>query len=68
MLKRGIAIAALLRRRGAAAPRKSSHLTGRRSPAASDHAHRPGQELSGVWLYKRRDPPIRVVKTYPNCA
>ena len=26
----------------------------------------PGQNYPGVWLYKRRDLPIRVVKTYPN--
>ena len=26
----------------------------------------PGQNYPGIWLYKRRDLPIRVVKTYPN--
>jgi len=26
----------------------------------------PGKNYPGVWLYKRRDLPIRVVKTYPN--
>ncbi len=26
----------------------------------------PGRNYPGVWLYKRRDLPIRVVKTYPN--
>ena len=26
----------------------------------------PGKTYPGVWLYKRRDLPIRVVKTYPN--
>jgi SH3-like domain-containing protein len=26
----------------------------------------PGKNYPGVWLYKRRDLPIRVIKTYPN--
>ena len=26
----------------------------------------PGRNYPGLWLYKRRDLPIRVVKTYPN--
>jgi SH3-like domain-containing protein len=26
----------------------------------------PGKNYPGVWLYKRRNLPIRVVKTYPN--
>jgi SH3-like domain-containing protein len=26
----------------------------------------PGKNYPGVWLYKRRDLPIRVVRTYPN--
>jgi SH3-like domain-containing protein len=26
----------------------------------------PGKNYPGTWLYKRRDLPIRVVKTYPN--
>jgi len=26
----------------------------------------PGKNYPGIWLYKRRDLPIRVVKTYPN--
>ena len=26
----------------------------------------PGTNYPGIWLYKRRDLPIRVVKTYPN--
>ena len=26
----------------------------------------PGRNYPGVWLYKRRDLPIRVVQTYPN--
>ena len=26
----------------------------------------PGKNYPGVWLYRRRDLPIRVVKTYPN--
>ena len=26
----------------------------------------PGKNYPGIWLYKRRDLPIRVVRTYPN--
>ena len=26
----------------------------------------PGKNYPGTWLYKRRDLPIRVIKTYPN--
>jgi SH3-like domain-containing protein len=26
----------------------------------------PGRNYPGIWLYKRRDLPIRVVQTYPN--
>jgi SH3-like domain-containing protein len=26
----------------------------------------PGRNYPGVWLYKRRDLPVRVVQTYPN--
>ena len=26
----------------------------------------PGRNFPGIWLYKRRDLPIRVIKTYPN--
>ena len=26
----------------------------------------PAKNYPGIWLYKRRDLPVRVVKTYPN--
>ena len=26
----------------------------------------PGKNYPGIWLYKRRDLPVRVIKTYPN--
>ena len=26
----------------------------------------PGRNYPGIWLYKRRDLPVRVVQTYPN--
>ena len=26
----------------------------------------PGRNYPGTWLYKRRDLPVRVIKTYPN--
>ena len=26
----------------------------------------PGRNYPGIWLYKRRDLPIRVIQIYPN--
>ena len=33
-----------------------------------DDAHRPGPNYPGVWLYQRRDLPVRVVKKYRDLA
>lgn len=67
MLKRGLAFAALLL---FAAPAYGQE---RQPPywasiASGEAMMRtgPGTNYPGVWLYKRRDLPIRVVKTYPN--
>ena len=67
MLKRGFAIAALL---SLAAPAGAEE---RQPPywasiASGEAMMRtgPGKNYPGIWLYKRRDLPIRVVKTYPN--
>ncbi len=67
MLKRGLATAALL---SLAAPAAAQE---RQPPywasiASGEAMMRtgPGKNYPGVWLYKRRDLPIRVVRTYPN--
>ena len=67
MLRRGLPIAALL---SLAAPAIAQE---RQPPywasiASGEAMMRtgPGKNYPGVWLYKRRDLPIRVVKTYPN--
>jgi SH3-like domain-containing protein len=67
MLKRGLVIAALL---SIAAPASAQD---RQPPywasiASGEAMMRtgPGKNYPGVWLYKRRDLPIRVIKTYPN--
>ena len=67
MLKRGFAIAALL---SLAAPAGAEE---RQPPywasiASGEAMMRtgPGKNYPGIWLYKRRDLPIGVVKTYPN--
>jgi len=67
MLRRGIAIAALLL---LAAPARAQEKQPPywASIASGEAMMRtgPGKNYPGVWLYKRRDLPIRVVKTYPN--
>ena len=67
MLNRGIAIAALL---SVAAPVSAQEKQPPywASIASGEAMMRtgPGKNYPGVWLYKRRDLPVRVVKTYPN--
>ena len=67
MLRHGIVLAALL---SLAAPASAQE---RQPPywasiASGEAMMRtgPGRNYPGIWLYKRRDLPIRVVKTYPN--
>ena len=66
-MRRGLVIAALL---AIAAPAAAQE---RRPPywasiASGEAMMRtgPGKNYPGTWLYKRRDLPIRVIKTYPN--
>jgi SH3-like domain-containing protein len=67
MARRGLVIAALL---GLAAPAAAQEKTPPywASIASGEAMMRtgPGKNYPGIWLYKRRDLPIRVVKTYPN--
>ena len=67
MLKRGIAIAALLSLAGpAAAQEKQPPYWASIASGEAMMRTGPGKNYPGTWLYKRRDLPIRVVKTYPN--
>ena len=67
MLKRGVIAAAILALAAPAAaqdkqpPYWASIASGEAMMRAG-----PGRNYPGTWLYKRRDLPIRVVKTYPN--
>ena len=67
MLKQGVLIAALLSLAAPAAaqekqpPYWASIASGEAMMRAG-----PGKNYPGVWLYKRRDLPVRVVKLYPN--
>ena len=67
MLKRGLAIAALL---GLAMPASAQDKQPPywASIASGEAMMRtgPGKNYPGTWLYKRRDLPVRVVKIYPN--
>ena len=67
MPKRWLAIAALLSLAAPAAAqdRQPPYWASIASGEAMMRAG-PGRNYPGVWLYKRRDLPIRVVKTYPN--
>jgi len=66
-VKKGLVIAALL------AVATSASAQDRKPPywasiASGEAMMRtgPGRNYPGVWLYKRRDLPIRVIQTYPN--
>jgi len=67
MLKRGIAIAALLSlAMPAAAQEKQPPYWASIASGEAMMRTGPGKNYPGTWLYKRRDLPVRVVKTYPN--
>ena len=67
MLRRGIAIAALLSLAGpASAQEKQPPYWASIASGEAMMRTGPGKNYPGVWLYKRRDLPIRVVKTYPS--
>lgn len=67
MPKRWLAIAALLLLAvpAAAQDRQPPYWASIASGEAMMRAG-PGRNYPGIWLYKRRDLPIRVIKTYPN--
>ena len=67
MLKRGLGIALLLSV-ATAAGAQDKQPPYWASIASGEAMMRtgPGKNYPGIWLYKRRDLPIRVVKTYPN--
>lgn len=67
MLWRGLTIAALLSLTfPAAAQEKQPPYWASIASGEAMMRTGPGKNYPGVWLYKRRDLPIRVVKTYPN--
>jgi len=67
MLKRGLCVALLLSLATAASAqdRKPPYWASISSGEAMMRAG-PGRNYPGIWLYKRRDLPIRVVQIYPN--
>ena len=67
MVKRGLAIAALLALATAAEAqdKKPPYWASIASGEAMMRTG-PGRNYPGTWLYKRRDLPIRVVQVYPN--
>jgi SH3-like domain-containing protein len=67
MLKRGLGVALLLTlaTTASAQDRKPPYWASIASGEAMMRTG-PGRNYPGIWLYKRRDLPIRVVQTYPN--
>lgn len=67
MLGRGLAIAALLALATAAdaQDKKPPYWASIASGEAMMRTG-PGRNYPGIWLYKRRDLPIRVIQVYPN--
>ncbi|MCL6683106.1 SH3 domain-containing protein [Sphingomonas alba] len=67
MLKQGVLIAALLSLAApAAAQEKQPPYWASIASGEAMMRTGPGKNYPGVWLYKRRDLPVRVVKLYPN--
>ena len=68
MLKRGVVAAFLVLAVAAPAAAQEKKPPYWASIASGEAMMRtgPGRNYPGVWLYKRRDLPIRVAKTYPN--
>ena len=67
MLKRGLAIAALLAFATAAdAQEKKPPYWASIASGEAMMRTGPGRNYPGIWLYKRRDLPIRVIQVYPN--
>jgi len=67
MLKRGLGVALLLSL-AATASAQDKQPPYWASIASGEAMMRsgPGRNYPGIWLYKRRDLPIRVIQTYPN--
>jgi SH3-like domain-containing protein len=67
MLKRGLGVALLLAvaTTAAAQDKKPPYWASIASGEAMMRSG-PGRNYPGIWLYKRRDLPVRVVQTYPN--
>ena len=68
MIVRGVVIGAVLLALAATASAQDKKPPYWASIASGEAMMRtgPGKNYPGIWLYKRRDLPIRVVKTYPN--
>lgn len=67
MLKRGLCVALLLplATTASAQDKKPPYWASIASGEAMMRSG-PGRNYPGIWLYKRRDLPVRVVQTYPN--
>jgi SH3-like domain-containing protein len=67
MLKRGLGVALLLAfaTTASAQDKKPPYWASIASGEAMMRSG-PGRNYPGIWLYKRRDLPVRVVQTYPN--
>jgi len=67
MLKRGLCVALLLAVASpASAQEKKPPYWASIASGEAMMRTGPGKNYPGVWLYKRRDLPVRVVKLYPN--
>jgi SH3-like domain-containing protein len=67
MLARGLLIAAMLSfAASAAAQDKQPPYWASIASGEAMMRTGPGKNYPGTWLYKRRDLPVRVIKTYPN--
>ena len=67
MLKRGLCVALLMTlAAGARAQDKKPPYWASIASGEAMMRSGPGRNYPGIWLYKRRDLPVRVVQTYPN--
>jgi SH3-like domain-containing protein len=67
MLKRGLCVALLMAlAAGASAQDKKPPYWASIASGEAMMRSGPGRNYPGIWLYKRRDLPVRVVQTYPN--
>ena len=66
MMRRLLAIALLCAAASASAQDKKPPYWASIASGEAMMRSGPGKNYPGVWLYKRRDLPVRVIKTYPN--